>query len=468
MTALALIAGGGAAYADTTGVAPATVVKTLPPGASTTIKKTVTTPQILPKPDIYFLADTTGSMGPAIADVQTNATSILNTVAASASDPQFGAGEYKDFPVPAGSFAFKNDQAITASKPDVIAAISGWAASGGADTPEANLFALHRVATDAGFRSGSSKVVVWFGDAPGHDPVCASVSGESTDVTEASVTAELKAAGIKVIAVSVDSGPSLNADPTAGAFSYPATCPAGGTKDQAIHIANATGGQSFAGVKPEDVSAKILEGLKALPVTVTPKATCDTGLSASFAPASATVESGSTVTFTETLTVAANAPSGASHCTVDFLLNGAPAGPAFIEKNTITVNRPPDCAKATTTNVLWPPNHKLTSVTVTVPDPDSSTVATTITGVTQDEELNANGDGTTTPDAVLPLGHPDQVQLRAERSGTGDGRVYRIGFKADDGAGGACTGTIFVGVPHDQSGAPAVDTTTVSVNSLGS
>ena len=55
-----------------------------------------------------------------------------------------------------------------------------------------------------------------------------------------------------------------------------------------------------------------------------------------------------------------------------------------------------------------------------------------------------------------------------QRSGTGDGRVYRIGFSAKDGAGGTCTGTVLVGVPHDQSGAPAVNTTSVKVNSLGS
>jgi len=58
------------------------------------------------------------------------------------------------------------------------------------------------------------------------------------------------------------------------------------------------------------------------------------------------------------------------------------------------------------------------------------------------------------------------VQLRAERSGTGDGRVYRISFTASDGKDN-CSGTVFVGVPHDHSGAGAVDTTSVVVNSFG-
>jgi hypothetical protein len=93
-------------------------------------------------------------------------------------------------------------------------------------------------------------------------------------------------------------------------------------------------------------------------------------------------------------------------------------------------------------------------------------VTITITGVTQDEPLNGLGDGDTAPDAAAVSGHPDQVQLRAERSGTGDGRVYRIAFTVSDGK-SSCTGTVFVGVPHDQSGAPAVDTTSVVVNSFG-
>ena len=51
----------------------------------------------------------------------------------------------------------------------------------------------------------------------------------------------------------------------------------------------------------------------------------------------------------------------------------------------------------------------------------------------------------------------DTVEVRAERAGSGDGRVYVITFTGDDGRGGTCTGTVTVSVPHDQSGNPAVD-----------
>jgi hypothetical protein len=469
-TALLLVTSASAASAaGTPGVDPNHVELGLHPGDSRVITKTVTTPEILPKPDIYFLADTTGSMGSALGNVSANATSILNQVDAVASSPQFGAGQYKDFP--SDAFAYQNDVSITPTKTDVTSAISAWSAGGGSDLPEANLFALHKLVTGAGFRADSSRIVVWFGDAPGHDSVCSAISGESADVTEASVTAELVAAGIKVVAVSVTTGAvdGLNGDPAGSSFDYGVCGASGGTAGQAGRIAAATGGQFFSDVPPGDVADKIIEGLTALPVTVKPVATCDPGLSATFSPTEMEVTSGSTAVFTETLTVAPDAPSGVGTCTVTFLLNDLPGGDAFVETNRITVNRPPDCTKAAVTpKELWPPNHKFRTVTASVPDPDGDAVTTTITAVTQDEALNSGGDGDTSPDAAWVAGHPNQVQVRAERSGQGDGRVYRISVTATDGKDTCSGGLTVVGVPHDQSGPAAVDTVAVIVNSFGS
>jgi hypothetical protein len=131
-------------------------------------------------------------------------------------------------------------------------------------------------------------------------------------------------------------------------------------------------------------------------------------------------------------------------------------------------NKPPVCTGVTVSpDTLWPPNHKFTVVTlVGATDPDGDQTTLTVTGVTQDEPLDGLGDGDTAPDAARVTGRSDQVQLRAERSGTGDGRVYRITFTVSDGK-DRCTGTVYVAVPHDQSGDPAVDTTTVVVNSFG-
>jgi len=111
------------------------------------------------------------------------------------------------------------------------------------------------------------------------------------------------------------------------------------------------------------------------------------------------------------------------------------------------VNDPPACERAQAQpRVLWPPDHKLVPVTVTgVSDPEGNRVHFTITGVTQDEPVNGLGDGDTAPDAVL---RGATALLRAERSGTGNGRVYRIEFRATDDVGGTCTGSVNVQVPR--------------------
>jgi Calx-beta domain len=118
-------------------------------------------------------------------------------------------------------------------------------------------------------------------------------------------------------------------------------------------------------------------------------------------------------------------------------------------------NEPPDCSAVTASpDTLWPPNHKLRSVTLSgASDPDGDPVALTVTGVTQDEPLNGRGDGNTAPDAE-PGASPDEVLLRAERIGKGDGRVYEITFTGDDGQGGSCQGTTTVGVPHHRGKDP--------------
>jgi hypothetical protein len=117
-------------------------------------------------------------------------------------------------------------------------------------------------------------------------------------------------------------------------------------------------------------------------------------------------------------------------------------GDAFVIR--IDLNQPPDCTAASASPAtLWPANGRFIPVSIQgVTDPDGDPVAITITSVRQDEPLhgavNAYGIGAPT------------VQLRADRDGKGDGRVYRIRFEANDGNGGTCTGTVTVCVPHDQ------------------
>lgn len=121
---------------------------------------------------------------------------------------------------------------------------------------------------------------------------------------------------------------------------------------------------------------------------------------------------------------------------------------------TITANRPPECTDAfADPDEIWPPNHKFVPVSILgVTDPDGDPVTITIDSIFQDEPVDTFGDGSFTPDGQ-GVG-TDAAEVRAERAGTkkvpGDGRVYHVGFTADDGRGGECTGTATICVPHDQ------------------
>jgi chitinase len=117
-------------------------------------------------------------------------------------------------------------------------------------------------------------------------------------------------------------------------------------------------------------------------------------------------------------------------------------------------NDPPLASAARPTIAsLWPPNHGMVLVGITgVTDPNNNATIT-ITGVTQDEPTNGLGDGDTAIDAVINVN--GTVLLRAERSGKGDGRVYRVSFTASDFE-GSTSGVVIVTVPHSVK-KPAID-----------
>jgi hypothetical protein len=117
----------------------------------------------------------------------------------------------------------------------------------------------------------------------------------------------------------------------------------------------------------------------------------------------------------------------------------------------VPANRPPDCSAATASpGELWPPNHELRLVTAGgVSDPDADAVTVEVNGVTTNDPVDARGRGKASPD-WLSGPRSEQVWLRAERSGAGDGRTYVLSLKATDAHGATCTGTAVVTVPHSR------------------
>jgi DNA-binding beta-propeller fold protein YncE len=102
-------------------------------------------------------------------------------------------------------------------------------------------------------------------------------------------------------------------------------------------------------------------------------------------------------------------------------------------------------------SVLWPPNHKMVPVAVAVSALDNCDLnpACRIISVSSNEPENGLGDGDTAPDWGITGSLT--VNLRAERSGTGSGRVYTITVQCTDASGNnSTTKSVAVTVPHDQ------------------
>jgi hypothetical protein len=97
-----------------------------------------------------------------------------------------------------------------------------------------------------------------------------------------------------------------------------------------------------------------------------------------------------------------------------------------------------------TPNVLGPPNHKMIDVTVAYQATDLVGVSACSLSVASNEPANGTGDGNTATDWVVVDAH--HVQLRAERAGTGSGRIYTLTVTCADAAHNVSTATTLVGV----------------------
>ncbi len=138
--------------------------------------------------------------------------------------------------------------------------------------------------------------------------------------------------------------------------------------------------------------------------------------------------------------------------TDDFAANPLASSPDSVTLHVANVYDPPNCELAyPSSSSIWPPNHKLVPVTLEgISNSQNLSTDIVITAVTQDEPLNADGDGDTSPDAALVhQGTIDLVFLRAERDGKGNGRVYTIYFDAANQF-ESCSGSVQVGVPRSR------------------
>jgi hypothetical protein len=104
---------------------------------------------------------------------------------------------------------------------------------------------------------------------------------------------------------------------------------------------------------------------------------------------------------------------------------------------------------------VWPPNHSMVALSLSVTATDSCTGGTIntsagacrITNITSNEAINSTGDGDTDPDWVIGGGLNGSI--RAERKGNGSGRIYTVTVVCADANGNdSAPATTTIAVPH--------------------
>lgn len=106
------------------------------------------------------------------------------------------------------------------------------------------------------------------------------------------------------------------------------------------------------------------------------------------------------------------------------------------------LDKPCDVAVASL-DFLWPPEHQMVAIDINLTANDNQVIDFVITSIWQDEPTNGIGDGDTSPDAE-GIG-TSTAYIRAERDGSGNGRMYHIRFSSLDES-WACDGEVLVGV----------------------
>jgi hypothetical protein len=284
--------------------------------------------------------------------------------------------------------------------------------------------------------------------------------GTATDATGFTGTGDQTGANPMLAALADNGGPTQTMALLTGSPAIDAGVAAGATFDQRgkPRTFDDPGVANAATSDGTDIGAFELQPLCSL--------TCPTDISVP----NDTDQCGAVVNYTEPSgagcgTVTCDHPSGSFFPVGDTTVTcTSSTGPTCSFKVTVNDTQGPTITTNGQTITLWPPNHKYATVKVTDLvasasdncDPSVGIGSVRIAMVTSDEANNSGGDGNTTNDIVIAA-DCKSVQLRSERSGNGNGRVYTITFKVTDASGNVSTATAKVTVPHSQNGSAAVD-----------
>jgi hypothetical protein len=172
--ALPAAAGGGVT------VDPATVTGALKPGETQNIQISVSLPVSVPKGDVVFAFDTTGSMSQVLDAMKSQGIQVMNDIRTAIPDTQFGVASFMDYPqrysdfygytetygIPS-DYDFRKDLDLTADINAVSAAINQIPNGNGGDWPQDYTRVIYE-SLHYSWRTDAKKIYVIFGDAPAH------------------------------------------------------------------------------------------------------------------------------------------------------------------------------------------------------------------------------------------------------------------------------------------------------------
>src|SRR6185369_6016346 len=281
--------------------------------------------------------------------------------------------------------------------------------------------------------------------------------GVTTEATGFTGTGDLTGANPNLAALADNGGPTRTMEPLAGSDAIDAGVAAGATTDQRgePRTVDDPGVPNEATSDGTDIGAFETE----VPCVLT----CPTDITVSNDPD----ECGADVTYTTPSgescgTVTCDHPSGSFFPVGETTVTcTSTAGPSCSFK--ITVNDAQAPSIQTTNHTLWSPNHTYSTFNVSdlvtsVSDNCDANIgigSVKIVSASSDESDDANADGFTVNDVVIAA-DCNSVQLRAERKGDGNGRVYVVTLKVTDTHGNVSTATAKVSVPNSQNGNLAI------------